>query len=104
MGTIKQALGDMPDIVISVLIVFAVLMIGGLFMYKTASVAGDVITTNASKYELVQRADAFNTTGDSISTVITTVVSLIVVFVLFALIFFLVKALRSSDSGGKDML
>jgi len=104
MGAIKNTLSDMPDIVISILIVFAVLMIGGLFMYKTAEVSTDIIDNATQQAELAARATTFNTTGDSISTAVTTVVSLIVVFVLFAIIFYLVSALRKRDSGGGDVL
>ena len=104
MGAIKKTLGDMPEIAISLLIVFSILMIGGLFMYKTADVSSDIITNTSQLKEIQDRADSFNTTGDSLVTVTTTVVTLIIVFVLFAIIFFLVKALRNKSGGGNDMV
>lgn len=104
MGAIKKTLGDMPAIAISLTITFAILMIAGLFMYKTYDVSDDIITNTTHLAEVADRAEDFNTTGDSVVTVITTVVTLIIVFVLFAIIFYLIKSLKKGEKGGSDMV
>jgi len=104
MGAIKKTLADMPSIAISLLTVFAILMIGGLFMYKTYDVSDDIITNTTHITEIADRAEGFNTTGDSLVTTVTTVVTLIIVFVLFAIIFYLVRALKKKDGDGGDMV
>lgn len=102
---ISETIKKMPSIAISLLVFFAILMIGGLFMYKTADVATSVVTNTTHQEELAARADSFNTVGDELVSAVTVVVSLIVIFVLLNLVLYMVRTFKDGNvSGGDGML
>lgn len=96
----------MPQLAIGFLITSMILLTGGIVMYKSSDVSGDIITNTTHVANLEARADSFDAIGDEVDTTNTTLAQLVIIFALVGVVVAIIVGLyrfTRKSGAGSDM-
>ena len=107
MAGLSDAYSKIVNWAITTVVIFAVLIFGGVFIGKTDEVGQSILTSGAGGNQSAVQANISSLTGDyftassELSTVVITVISFVILAALLILLYYFVRALKDT-SDGKD--
>lgn len=99
MAKISSIIDDLTKVATGVLVLFAILIIGVVMMYKTSGVATDVGLNATQVADVNTVAGNYVTATEDISDTATSIIPFVIVFALIGLVGYVVYTLRGKGSG-----
>jgi len=106
MAGLSTAYSNIVNWAITTVVIFAVLIFGGVFIGKTNEVGQSILTDGAGGNQSTVQANLSSLTGDyftasgELSTVVITVISFLILAALLILLYYFVRALKNTEGNG----
>ena len=97
---LSKAYGNIVDWAIITVVIFAVLIFGGVFIGKTDEVGQTIVTDTAVQGNLSALTGDYFTASGELSTVVITVISFVILAALLILLYYFIKGLRDTKGNG----
>jgi len=100
MAGLSTAYSNIVNWAITTVVIFAVLIFGGVFIGKTNEVGQSIVTDATVQGNLSSLTGDYFLASGELSTVVITVISFLILAALLILLYYFVRALKNTDSNG----
>ena len=100
MAGLSTAYSNIVNWAITTVVIFAVLIFGGVFIGKTDEVGQSIVTDASVQGNLSALTGDYFAASSELSTVVITVISFLILAALLILLYYFVRALKNTDGNG----
>jgi len=102
MAQLSKAYGNIVNWAIITVVIFAVLIFGGVFIGKTDEVGQSIVTDANVQGNISALTGSYFEASRELSTVVITIISFLILAALLILLYFFVRALKDTGSGKEN--
>ena len=102
MAGLSSAYSNIVNWAIITVVIFAVLIFGGVFIGKTAEVGSTIVTDANVSANISALTGSYFEASSELSTVVITVISFLILAALLILLYYFVRALKDTGAGKEN--